>query len=306
MAPQIHQPGPEESVDVGRGITVCAQRFGDPALPAVLLVPGLGQQLGSWPDGFCSALVEQGFQVIRFDNRDVGRSSRVPTPPPTPIQLVSRRFGAAQYVLADMAEDASRLLATLGIDAAHVVGISMGGMIGQTLAARHPEQVLSLVSIMSNTGARGSGGPARSTWLRMAKRPPSDRQAAIERSVALFRHIGSHGFPFDEAHVRGLAEVAHDRGQDPEGVGRQLAAILKSGDRTPEVRTITAPTLVIHGDRDRMVHPSGGAATAAAIPGARHETIVGLGHDLPAGAHERIVGLIAGHAKAAQLDGARA
>ena len=298
MVEQRHQSAPERMVDVGRGITLCAQVLGDPGAPTVLLIAGLGQQLISWPDDLVRDLMGRGLRVVRFDNRDIGRSTLVATPAPTPLQLVRRSFSPQQYDLGAMAADASGLLRGLGIDRAHVVGISMGGMIAQTLAARSPEQVASLVSIMSNTGARGTGGPARSTWVRMAKRPPRDRDAAVARSVELFRHIGSHGFPFDESDARAQAEAAHDRGHDPRGVGRQLAAIMKSGDRTAEVRRITAPALVIHGDRDRMVHPSGGEATAAAIPGARLETMHGLGHDLPVGVRARLGDLIAGHALA--------
>ncbi len=298
MAPQFHQPSPERMVDVGRGFELCVQTFGDPAATPLLLVHGLAQQMIAWPQDFCSELVDLGFFVIRFDNRDIGRSTHSTTPAPSPINLARRRFSAEQYVLADMAEDTSELLKALGIPAAHVVGVSMGGMIGQTLAAQHPEQVLSLTSIMSSTGSSKSGLPAKSTWLRMAKRPPRDRAGFIDATVSLFRHIGSHGFPFDEAGVRERAGAAWDRGHDARGVTRQLAGIMKSGSRTHEVRTITAPTLVIHGDRDRMVHPSGGEATAAAIPGARHETIVGMGHDLPVGVRSRIATLIAEHAKA--------
>lgn len=300
MASDALQPSAERMVDVGRGITLCVQTFGDESAPPLLLIAGLGQQLLSWPDEMCSALADRGFHVIRFDNRDIGRSTLSSAPAPTPVQLVRRRFSDRQYVLADMADDTAGLLRALGGRPAHVVGISMGGMIAQTLAARHPELVASLVSVMSSTGARGSGLPAKSTWLRMAQRPPSNRAAAIDRSVALFRHIGSHGFPFDEAGTRELAEASYERSHDPRGVMRQLAAIMKSGNRTREVSTITAPTLVIHGDRDRMVHPSGGEATAAAIKGARHVTIDGMGHDLPAGARDRLVTLFADHATASQ------
>jgi len=167
------------------------------------------------------------------------------------------------------------------------------------LAARQPERVRSLTSIMSMTGAKKSGRPALSTWRLMTTPPAKTREKSIEKAVVLWRHIGSHGFPFDEAQVRADAGLAFDRGHDPAGVARQLAAIMKSGDRTREVRRIAAPTLVIHGDRDMMVNPTGGVATANAIPGARHETIAGMGHDLPAGAWPRLVELISGHVAAA-------
>ncbi|MCW2953531.1 MAG: alpha/beta hydrolase fold protein [Conexibacter sp.] len=295
-------PGEERFVEVGGGARLCWQAFGDPADPPLLLIAGLGQQLVSWPDGFCEPLAARGLHVVRFDNRDVGRSTRANVPPPTTPRLLAGRFRPGQYVLADLARDAAGLLTALELAPAHVVGASMGGMIAQTLAAQHPELVRSLVSIMSTTGAARVGRPAPSTLRRMLARPTADRDVAIERSVAMFRHIGSAGFPFDAAAVRALAGLSYDRGHDPAGTGRQLAAIIRSGDRTAELRRIAAPTLVLHGDRDRMVHPSGARATAAAIPGARLETIAGMGHDLPVGAWPRLVELVADHA--AQVDAA--
>ncbi|MCK9249642.1 MAG: alpha/beta fold hydrolase [Solirubrobacteraceae bacterium] len=292
----------EALTDVGRGVTLCHERFGDPDDRPLLLVPGLGQQHFSYPDELCEALAGRGLHVVRIDNRDVGRSWRAPTPPPRLRRILLGRFPAEQYTLADMADDAAGLLRALGIAPAHVAGVSMGGMIVQTLAARHPDAVRSVVSIMSNTGARLTGRPAPSTLPRLLSGPARDRDEAIERAVSMFRHVGSHGFPFDEARVRADAARAFDRAHHPAGVGRQMAAILKSGDRTAELRRITAPTLVVHGDRDRMVHPSGARATARAIPGARLETIVGLGHDLPAGAWPRLAELVADHADRA--DGA--
>ncbi len=291
----------EQLAEVGRGIRICYERLGSPADAPLLLIMGLGQQLLAWPDEFCNALSARGLAPIRFDNRDIGRSTHFSTPPPRMAQLVARRFEPGQYDLGDMARDTAGLLEALDIADAHVVGISMGGMIAQTLAARHPQRVRSLVSIMSATGARRSGWAAPSTLRLMFGAPPRDREAAAERSAMMFRHVGSAGFPFDEASVRDRARRAFDR--DPRaatGTGRQMAAIVKSGDRTAELHRITAPTLVIHGDRDRMVHPSGGRATAAAIPGARLITIEGLGHDLPAGAFGRLVELIADHAENAE------
>jgi pimeloyl-ACP methyl ester carboxylesterase len=285
----------ERLLDAGDGITLCAQRFGDPAAPPLLLISGLGQQLIAWPTALCEQLAERGLQVIRFDNRDVGRSTRASVPPPKPQQLLTRRFAPGQYTLADMARDTAGLLDALELDNVHVAGRSMGGMIGQTLAARHPRRVRTLTSIMSTTGARRVGRPALSTWRLMLGKPSKERAESVERAVVLWRHIGSHGYPFDEAEVRALAGLAFDRGHDPAGVARQLAAIIKSGDRTRELRSIGVPTLVVHGDRDRMVAPTGGGATAAAIPGARQVTIAGMGHDLPAGAWPRLVELIAGH-----------
>jgi pimeloyl-ACP methyl ester carboxylesterase len=290
----------EQLLDAGRGVQLCWTAAGDPADPSLLLVGGLGQQLVAWPEGFVDALVAARLYVVRFDNRDVGRSTHFRAiPPPSTMRLLAARFVPQQYALADMADDAAALVDGLGLAPAHVVGVSMGGMIGQTLAVRRPDAVRSLTSIMSTTGAAKVGRPAKSTMRLLAAKPTRDRQKAIDRSVTMFRHIGSSGFPFDEQFVRTVAGLAYDRGHDPAGTGRQLAAILKSGDRTPQLASVAAPTLVIHGDRDRMVNPTGGAATAAAIRGARLETIPGMGHDLPAEAVPRLVELIAGHARAA-------
>jgi pimeloyl-ACP methyl ester carboxylesterase len=291
----------EELIDVGRGVTLCCQRFGDAADPPLLLVMGLGQQLHAWPDEFVDALAASNLHVVRFDNRDVGRSWHASNRPPRRAQFVSRRFDADQYDLHDMARDTVGLLDALDLKPAHLVGVSMGGMIAQTVAALFPQYVRSLVSMSSSTGARRAGWPAPSTLRLLFAPPATDRDVAAERALVVWRHIGSHGFPIDEPAVRELASGAFDR--DPRGaagMARQLAAILKSGDRTRELRSISAPTLVIHGDRDRMVHPSGGRATAAAIPGARAITIDGLGHDLPRGAWPRFVELITEHVAQAE------
>jgi pimeloyl-ACP methyl ester carboxylesterase len=286
----------ERFADVGRGITLCYDEIGDAGGRPLLLVAGLGQQLHSWPRDFASALAERGFRVVRFDNRDVGRSTHLDYRPPSVPAMVAGRIPPRQYHLGDLARDTAGLLAALEVPAAHVVGASMGGMIAQTLAAHYPDRVLTLTSIMSTTGARRTGRPAASTWRLLLARPPTTRQAAVAASVRIFRHIGSHGFPFDEEAVAAIAGEAWDRDPTTVGVARQLAGIVASGDRTEELRLITSPTLVVHGDRDRMVHPSGATATARAIPGARLVTIPGMGHDLPAGAWPRLVDLIAAHA----------
>lgn len=287
----------DQLVDVGRGIRLCYQEIGNPADPPLVLVAGLGQQLHSWPDDFTAALAGRGFRVIRFDNRDVGRSTHMDFPAPNPIAILRGGNHARQYHLGDMARDTVGLLDALGHRDAHLVGISMGGMIAQTVAAHHPGRVRTLTSLMSTTGAPRIGRPAPSTWWRMATdRPPRNRTEACESAVRTFRHIGSHGFPFDENWVRERAGVAWDRDPTSDGVKRQLAAIFAAGDRTAELREIDVPALVIHGDRDRMVHPTGGLATARAIPGARAVTIDGMGHDLPRGAWPRLIDLIAQHA----------
>jgi len=288
----------EQMVDVGGGVRLCYERLGSPSDPPVLLIMGLGQQLLAWSDPFCDGLIARGLQPIRFDNRDIGRSTHATTPPPRMAQLAARRFDPEQYDLGDMARDTAGLLDALELSPAHVVGVSMGGMIAQTLAARHPDHVRSLVSIMSSTGARRVGWVAPSTLPLLWRPRPQDRNEAADRAAVMFRHIGSRGFPFDEAYVRDRAMRGYDR--DPRaaaGTGRQMAAIVKSGDRTAELGRITAPTIVIHGDRDRMVHPSGGRATAAAIPNARLVTIEGMAHDLPVGLYARIAELTADQAE---------
>jgi pimeloyl-ACP methyl ester carboxylesterase len=278
-------------------VELAYETFGDPSHPAVLLVMGLATQMLGWRAGFCQALADRGFHVIRYDNRDVGRSTKFSTHrPPTPVQLLRRDRRAAAYTLADMADDGVGLLDGLGIDAAHVVGASMGGMIAQTIAFRHPERVLSLVSIMSNTGARWSGQPSLSMYGTLLKRAPRDREAYLEHQMKVFAKTGSPGFPRDEADLRELATASYERGHDPAGSGRQLAAIIASGDRTADLASIRVPTVVIHGTKDRLVSPSGGRATAKAIPGARLVAVEGMGHDLPRGTWPQVIDAIAENA----------
>ena len=297
----------EQIANVGDGLELCFETFGDEGDPAMLLVMGLGTQMLGWPDAFCERLAARGFRVIRYDNRDVGRSTHFSAHrPPTLRQLLLRDRTCAPYTLADMADDGIRLLDHLGIDAAHVAGVSMGGMIAQTLAARHPGRVLSLASIMSNTGHRWRGMPGLRAYPIFLRKPARDQAAAIDSVIATFRLIGSPGFPVDEDELRAIAERSYARGFDPAGSGRQLAAIIAAGDRTAEVATITAPTVVIHGTKDVMVTPSGGKATARAIPGAQLVMIDGMGHDLPRDLWDRIIGLVAGNAARAQTHRAAA
>jgi pimeloyl-ACP methyl ester carboxylesterase len=289
----------EEFVDVGGAIRLCYERFGNEADPPMLLIMGLGTQMIGWPDDFCQQLADRGFHVVRFDNRDIGHSTRIHGRPPTARQLITRRIDPVLYDLTDMAGDAAGLLRELQIAPAHIVGASMGGMIAQTLAARHPNDVRSLVSIMSNTGSRWQGQPAFGIYRYLLRAGPTDRAGYIEHSTHVFEAIGSRGLPFDKERVRDMLARSYDRGHDPAGPGRQLGAIIASGDRTQELHTIRAPTLVIHGSKDRMVAKSGGKATARAIPGARLEIIEGMGHDLPEAAWPQLVDAITGHAHAA-------
>jgi pimeloyl-ACP methyl ester carboxylesterase len=291
----------EEITDAGRGISLAYERIGDAGAEPLVLVAGLGQQLHSWPDAFCAQLAARGFEVVRFDNRDAGRSTHPRFRPATLPAMFAGRFPPEQYDLKDMAADTVGLLDALGLDRVHIAGVSMGGMISQMVAALHPARVRTLTSIMSTTGSRLIGRPAMSTLRLMGAKPPKSREEAVESAVKMFRHIGSHGFPFDEAWVRETAGTGWDRDPTAGGVGRQLGAILRSGNRTPLLRSITAPTLVIHGDRDRMVHPTGGSATARAIPGARLETVPGMGHDLPEGAWPRVLDLITQHVRSSDV-----
>src|SRR3954454_3795266 len=272
-------------------VELCYETFGDPADPAALLVMGLATQMVGWPDEFCEQLAERGFYVIRFDNRDVGRSQRFDHPVPTLRQLLLRDKRAARYTLEDLSNDGFGLLDHLGIERAHVVGVSMGGMIAQTMAARQPERVLSLASMLSNTGALWSGQPSPLLYRAMLKKPPKDREGYIEHATWLFSKIGSADYPRDD--LREMAAKSYERGLNPAGSSRQLAAIIASGDRTPMLRTITAPTVVIHGTKDKLVPTSGGRATAKAIPGARLVLIPGMGHDLPRGAWPQMLDALA-------------
>jgi len=291
---------PNESFCRVGDVELCFETFGDPGQPTVLLIMGLGTQMLAWHPEFCDLLVQRGFHVVRFDNRDCGHSTHLDQfRPPTLTELVTRRIKEPAYTLDDMAQDAAGLLDNLGVDAAHVVGASMGGMIAQTLAARSPSRVLSLVSIMSNTGSRVTGQPAPRVWPLFLRQPPRDREAYIERMVHTFGIVGSPGYERDEEALRALLAMSHDRGSTFAGTSRQLAAILASGNRVKALRTIRAPTLVIHGAADRLVSPSGGRATASAIAGANLLLLAGMGHDLPRQLWPVLVSAIADNAERA-------
>jgi pimeloyl-ACP methyl ester carboxylesterase len=290
---------PEQFCDVGRGVTLCYETFGEPADPTALLVMGLGVQMIGWREDFCAELARRGFHVVRFDNRDAGHSTHFPGRPPSVGQLLRRSFAPEQYTLSDMAEDTAGLLRELELGPAHVIGASMGGMIGQMLATEHPDQVTSLTSIMSTTGSRLKGQPALALYRFLLKRAPSERDAYIDHTTTVFRAIGSPGFEFNEDDIRDLAARSYDRDDDRNATGRQLAAILASGNRTSALRRISAPTLVVHGADDRLVSPSGGRATAKAIPGAQLMLVDGMGHDLPRKLWPRLIDAIEKHARSA-------
>jgi len=289
----------EQFCDVGRGIRLCYEGFGEPSDPTILLIMGLGTQMIAWQEDFCRELAARGFHVVRFDNRDIGRSTHVAGRPPTTAQLLRRSRRAARYTLGDMADDAAGLLGELDLSPAHVVGASMGGMIAQTLAARHRDDDRSLVSIMSNTGSVRSGQPALRLYPMFLRRAPAGREQFIAHMEGVFAAIGSRRLPRDPEDIRRIASESYDRDHDPAGPGRQLAAIIASGDRTPELHRITAPTLVIHGTADPLVSPSGGRATARAIPGAELMMVDGMGHDLPRAVWPKLIDRIAAHSLAA-------
>jgi pimeloyl-ACP methyl ester carboxylesterase len=298
---------PERMCRVSDEIELCYETFGDPSDPTALLVMGLATQMLGWPEDFCEQLAGRGFHVVRFDNRDCGRSTHLKGRPPKPLELITRSKKPAVYRLSDMADDAAGLLRELDLAPAHVIGASMGGMIAQTLAARHPASVLSLTSIMSMTGSRWKGQPSPLLYPMFLRRPAEGREQSIERTMKVFKAIGSRGLPQDLDDIRSIAERSYDRDPDPRGPGRQLAAIIASGDRTAELRDVKAPTLVIHGTDDRLVGLSGGRATAKAISGARLLKIKGMGHDLPRAAWARIIDAIVENTRrASDAESARA
>ncbi len=288
------------------GIEIHYEEHGDPADPAMLLIMGFGAQLTLWPEELVEALVAHGFRVIRYDNRDVGLSQKfdgVKAPGPLKLTLLSK-FGLTPrvpYRLSDMAEDAIGLLDALGIDRAHIVGGSMGGMIAQHIAARHPERCLSFTQIFSTTGNPKLPAARKEALQALVTRPKSDdEQTLVEHGMMLARTIGSPGYPPDEERLRDRTRASLRRSFYPEGPTRHLAAILADGDRSAMVRTITVPTLVLHGEDDPLVPCAGGRDTAACIPGARIETIPGWGHDLPLELVGRIASAIADHARGAE------
>jgi pimeloyl-ACP methyl ester carboxylesterase len=285
----------ERLVDVGRGVELCCEAFGDRSDPPLVLVMGLGMQMVHWQLGLVELLVERGNYVVRFDNRDRGRSTHMQFAPPSLAKLAARRFGPEQYKVEDMALDTVGLLDALELDSAHLVGVSMGGMIAQTVAASHPRRVRSLTSIMSTTGSRRVGQPRPQIYPLLFKPVPRERAAAVDYIVAFLSAIGVPGDTLDTPEGRALLGETYDRDPDGRGTTRQLAAILASGNRTRSLRAITAPTLVIHGDKDPLIPSSGGKATAKAIPGARFRLVPDMGHGLPERLWPLLVDAIAGH-----------
>ncbi len=277
-----------EGTVYSNGLRLHYESLGDTTAPTILLIMGLGMQLTAWPDPFCEALVEQGFRVVRIDNRDAGLSTKadwLPIPN-VPMNALRHRLGLsvqAGYTLLDMARDTSGLLDALGIFRAHVVGASMGGMIGQTLASHFPDQVLSLTSIMSSTGCRRLPGPTPQATRALLSKPKSkELEAVVEHQIKVFGILGSPGFPIDLEQRRQDIRRNIQRSRCVRGIARQMAAIFASGDRSADLARIRCPTLVIHGAQDPLLPVAAGRDTAAKIPHATLRIIEGMGHDMAA------------------------
>jgi pimeloyl-ACP methyl ester carboxylesterase len=294
------------------GLSIEYVETGDHRAPTILLIMGLGMQLIGWPDSFCEGLAERGFRVVRFDNRDVGRSSKMGGGnaiflAAAVIRALRGGRVAAPYTLHDMANDAIGVMDALGIERAHVVGASMGGMIGQVIAAEHAERVRSLVSIMSSSGdQRLPRGNVRVLLPGLWPNTPLfGRERAVRRSMRLFRAIGSPGFPTSDEELRAKVERAIARSDYRPGVARQMLAIVASGSRVEMLRSIRVPTLVLHGADDPLVPVAAGEDTANKIPGARLRIIPGMGHDLAPGLVPLLVEAIAAHCHAADRSSGR-
>jgi pimeloyl-ACP methyl ester carboxylesterase len=296
-----HQP---PQIARANGIDICYEIFGDANAEPLLLIMGLAAQMIHWDDDFCRQLAARGFRVIRFDNRDIGKSTRLTGGKRlTPLELLKLRFlkipVQASYKLRDMAEDTTGLMDVLGIKSAHLVGASMGGMIAQEIAISFPQRVRSLTSIMSSTGNPKDPPPTREAAALLMAAPPATKQEYIERFAKTWKILRGGSFPEDEALDRSRAERTYERGLNPAGVGRQLRAILASGSRKQRLRSVKAPTLVIHGTVDPLVRPQAGGDTAASIPGAKLLMIEGMGHALPIPMWPQVIDAIDKHAHGA-------
>ena len=270
------------------GIDIEYDTFGASSSPALLLIIGLGGQMIQWDEAMCEDLATRGHYVVRFDNRDSGLSTKfeeagIPNVVETINALLEGKTVEPPYTLEDTADDAIGLLDVLNIDKAHICGMSMGGMIAQTIALRHPLHTLSLISIYSRTGNPDVPQPKPEVMEMLLTPPPVEREAAIEHMMKLFKMIAGPGFPFDEKWHRKILESGYDRAFYPQGVARQLVAILTQKNRKPELSSMTIPTLIVHGTDDPLVSFGCGQDTAEAIPGSDFLAIEGMGHDLPHG-----------------------
>jgi len=294
-------PHSEPASVKANGIEIVYDAFGEPSAPPLLLIQGLSMQMICWDEEFCTQLAAQGYWVIRFDNRDVGLSTKFDEAgrPNIPALMQAQMQGEAiqaPYTLGDMAGDAVGLLDALEIESAHVVGVSMGGMIAQMIVIHYPDRVRTLTSIMSSTSDPALPPPKPAAVWILVTPTPTDRAGYIEHDVQTWRALSGPGFPFDEDRTRERAGRFFDRGLSPAGTARQLAAILASGSRKEALKTVTIPTLVIHGDADPLVPVEGGIDTANSIPGAELMIIEGMGHSLPPAIWPRVIETIARHA----------
>ena len=289
---------------IANGIEIHYEEQGDKTAPPMLLIMGFGAQLTLWPDELVEALASRGFRVIRYDNRDIGLSHKfdgVKAPGLVKMTLLSK-LGLkpkVPYTLADMADDGAGLLDTLGIETAHIVGASMGGMIAQHFVSRHADKCLSLTTIFSTTG-NPKLPPAKPEAMKaLVTRPDStDEKVLVEHGMMVARTIGSPGYPTEDERLRERTTASVRRSFYPEGPTRHLSAIVADGDRRGMLKDVTVPTLVLHGEDDPLVPCEGGRDTAASIPGAKLKTIPGWGHDLPLELVDELADAIAGHAKA--------
>jgi pimeloyl-ACP methyl ester carboxylesterase len=263
------------------GIDLAYETFGDPSDPPIVLIMGLGTQMIAWPDPFCQGLADRGYYVVRYDNRDMGLSTHLDQRAPSMWEVAVRRK-TPPYTIDDMADDAIGLMDALGFQTAHVVGVSMGGFIAQTVAVRHPERLRSLTLIMTSTGSRRVGNPKPAVFSKLTKRRVvADRESAQAAAIETYRIIGSKGYAFDEEYLMDLGGQSYDRGMDAGGYLRQLAAIAAQPDRTAQLRQLRLPVLVIHGLHDPLVASSGGLALARNLHKAKFVGYSGMGHDLP-------------------------
>lgn len=290
------------------GIQIEYDNFGNPSCPPLLLIMGLGGQLIHWEEDFCRQLADKGLFIIRYDNRDAGLSTKFEAAGlPDMAELLSARLQGRSietpYTLEDMAADAAGLLDALNIKKAHICGSSMGGMIAQTLAIRHPARLLSLISIYSTTGDPDLPPLQPAALEALMTPPPADRQGYIEFNVKTMQAIAGSGFPYDAQFIRDISAKAYDRAFYPPGVGRQMLAVMTQENRKPALASVTVPTLVIHGTADPLVPAAHGRDTANAIPGAQLLLVDGLGHELPwiKEPWPQVIDAIAAHTKQAEI-----
>jgi pimeloyl-ACP methyl ester carboxylesterase len=294
-------PHSDSATAKANGIEIVYDVFGDPDKPPLLLIIGLGQQMIAWDEEFCAKIAARGYRVIRFDNRDSGLSTKldeagVPKMAVVFEAMIEGKPLESPYSLLDMADDAVGLLDALGIESAHVVGESMGGMVGQRMIIHHADRVRTLTSIMSSTGESGLPPPTPEAMDVLANRPPTDREGYIEDYVERWRVLNGQELPYDEEASRELATRIFDRGLNLPGFARQLAAIIADGSRKQALKWVTVPTLVIHGDADPLVPVECGIDTANSVPGSELLIIEGMGHTFPRQVWEQVIDAIVRHA----------